>query len=350
MARFSTYRVVNIIRQTHDSVTIQVTRPLFRHNYLPGQTITAKIYRHGSVHYRSYSISSTAGIDKYLSFTVKKVPGGVVSSYFNDALSVGDRVELFIAEPSSFCLRHSKQHYNTMLLFGAGSGVTPLFSILKYTLRNFPHCEITLVLGNREESDIIFRDELLALQQQHPKTLHCYFTLTQPDQHWSGRTGRIDAPLINAIISSFLNRDSKPDITFVCGPEGLMDTVENTMCGALGPNLHILRESYTRSNVNTKTTHTFPDTSITIVDGDASIQIPVESGESILAAAIKHNIDLKHSCKSGFCSACRCKIRKGKVSLEGYSCLTEKERNEGSTLLCIGYPDSHDVVIETQGP
>ena len=173
-------------------------------NYLPGQYLTIKFVIDGKEVRRSYSLNSCPFRDEPLQVTVKRVKGGLVSNWVNDRLKVGDQLEVMPPQ-GRFYANIQAEDYKTYFLFAAGSGITPMMSILTSVLQASPHSVVNLLYGNSNQSSIIFKEELESLQAQYPNRLTVVHTLSSPKvwsswKRWKGEKGRIDGPTIEKFI------------------------------------------------------------------------------------------------------------------------------------------------------
>ena len=197
MSDYYTLKVKDIIKETDDTVTIQFKQPLFKKvKYISGQFLTVIIPVNGEKLRRSYSMSSAPNLDSHIGVTVKRVENGVVSNYLNDHIKKGDSIEI-MKPMGNFTLEPNKQGKRNIILFGGGSGITPLMSILKSALYFEPNSAVSLVYANSDEDCIIFKDQLDALKEKFGERFNLVHVLSQPKQMWNGHTGRMDEIIIN---------------------------------------------------------------------------------------------------------------------------------------------------------
>jgi ring-1,2-phenylacetyl-CoA epoxidase subunit PaaE len=280
---------------------------------------------------------------------VKKVEGGLVSDLLVNHLSPGDMVELlppmgnFTFEPDARRVRH-------IVLIGAGSGITPLFSILKTVLHAEPESYVSLIYGNRNLQSIIFKAELDALMQQYGgrmKLVHC---LSQPPDVWYGASGRINPDLLNEIFDSIEPAKKVDDtIYYLCGPTGMMQSAEEVLKRNGVADKKILKESFFNAELNTaKEQHLAEqkDAEVTIHLDGKIYHITVPHGSTVLEAALDENIRMPYSCQSGLCTACMGKCIEGELMLDAPDGLSDEEIAAGYVLTCVGRPKTAKVVIE----
>ena len=364
--KFYALPIDEIRDETTDAYTVFFKNPdpeVFQ--YLPGQYLTLKLNVNGEELRRCYSLSSCPYSDERLSVTIKRVEDGRASNHIIDNLKAGDVVEIlppmgnFILQPEADISRHH-------ILIGAGSGITPLMSMLKSVLKTEPKSKVTLWYGNRSEDSIIFKDELIELSKAHGERLHVYYTLSRPGDDWKGFTGRLDAERIYDLISELFMTDEYRKFYYVCGPNGLMESAEAAMeKHAINPS-DVHREFYSAPAPSDEKIQAANDSELpesqTLSDGteeyeiitqklklilnDKTTELTVEPEEFILDAAIKAKLDPPYACQSGICTTCRAFLHSGVVSMDETEGLSEEELNEGFILTCQAHPLTDDIEIE----
>ncbi|MFD1187936.1 2Fe-2S iron-sulfur cluster-binding protein, partial [Pontibacter rugosus] len=351
-------KVVEITKETVDAATIHFEHPDKKNiDYKPGQFLTLIIPVEGKEIRRSYSLSSTPHESPRLSVTVKRVDGGLMSNYLLDTLQVGQ--EMKVMEPiGNFCLTCAPSNQRHVLLFGAGSGITPLMSILKAVLREEPNSQVTLVYGNRNEASVIFREQLQELQAKFEARLQVEYVYSQPTHDCEHR-GRMNQSLVLKILERRRLAKVENAVYFMCGPEGMMEEVRHALDVLHVPADRIFRESFVSNKLTDQqqqaqhgdvaaseddgeiTTQT-----VTVIYEGAEYSFEVEPDQTILEAALEQDIDLPYSCQAGLCTACRGKCLSGKVHLDEREGLSDAEMEEGYVLNCVGHPLTNNVVIE----
>ncbi|GAB3526720.1 phenylacetate-CoA oxygenase/reductase subunit PaaK [Pontibacter brevis] len=352
-------KVVAITRETPDAITIYFEHPDKKViSYKPGQFLTLILPIDGKEVRRSYSLSSTPHEAPRLAVTVKRVEGGLMSGYLVDHLQVGQEVK--VMEPlGNFCLTCAPSNQRQVILFGAGSGITPLMSILKTVLTEEPGSKVTLLYGNRDENSVIFKEQLQQLEAANPNRLHIEYIYSQP-KHDCEHRGRMNQSFVLKILERLQLTRLQEAVYFMCGPEGMMEEVRHALDVLHVPADRIFRESFVSSKVlepqgaqqpQHGTVTLFEDDEITtqtvtIIYEGAEYTVEVEPDQTILEAALQQDIDLPYSCQAGLCTACRGKCLSGKVHLEESDGLSDAEIGEGYVLNCVGHPLSGNVVIE----
>lgn len=337
-------QVQKIVRETDDAATLHFWHPISEQlRYKAGQFLTVLVPgADGKKVRRSYSMSSSPATDSSVAITVKRVKGGLVSNYLCDQVRAGDFLE--VIEPMGR-FTYEQPHSGNLVMIGAGSGITPLFAILKTVLKTTDR-RILLIYGNRDEKSIIFKDALQQLESEYAGRLSIVYILSRPSQYWVGHRGRINQA--NSIWFMKENRvDFKNDYFYMCGPEAMMDEMHKIYRLFEVPEEHIFYERFNAPVQDEE--EQLPDLkkqTVTVqYDGETHI-FEVEPHQTILEAALELDIDLPYSCQAGMCTACLGKCLEGVVKMDEDEGLTEKEIAAGYVLTCVSRPMSEGVVIE----
>ncbi|GAB2794357.1 ring-1,2-phenylacetyl-CoA epoxidase subunit PaaE [Hymenobacter luteus] len=364
----SAYLTLNVVELTHetpDAVTIHFEHPDRQAVACqPGQFLTLILPcgPGGKKERRAYSLSSTPAEAPRLAVTVKRVSGGLVSNYLLDTVRVGQQVEV-MAPLGNFTLTPQPNAARSIVLVGAGSGITPLMSMLKAVLREEPRSQVLLVYGNRNEQSVIFAEQLRRLEQQYAGRLQVEHVYSQPITPTSGHqhTGRLNRTMLLRILEQRHQFPAAQAEYYLCGPEGMM-TEAYAALELLGvPASRIRRESFVAAadasetaaaqpsghgDVSTAADDTPGAYTVTIHYEGSEYQVAVAPNQTILEAALDQDIDLPYSCQAGLCTACRGKCLSGKVHLDEREGLSDSEIKQGYVLTCVGHPLTADVVIE----
>ncbi|QDA61404.1 ferredoxin--NADP reductase [Hymenobacter jejuensis] len=361
---YLTLNVVELTHETPDTVTIHLETPGRQPVASePGQFLTLILPcgPAGKKERRSYSLSSTAHEAPRLSVTVKRVPGGLVSNYLLDTVQVGQQIEA-MAPLGNFTIKTNPKAARSIVLIGAGSGITPLMSILKAVLREEPNSHVLLVYGSRNEAAVIFSKQLHQLETQYGRRLQIEHVFSQPaNPAASQHTGRLNRTMLLRILEQLHQFPAAQAEYFLCGPEGMM-TEARAALDLLGvPAAQIRRESFVAAaetqeaaaaqpnghgDVSDSDTDEIVTRTVTINYEGSEYEVSVEPSQTILEAALDQDIDLPYSCQAGLCTACRGKCLSGKVHLDEREGLSDSEMKQGYVLLCVGHPLTSDVVLE----
>jgi ring-1,2-phenylacetyl-CoA epoxidase subunit PaaE len=343
-------KVKEVIQETPEAVTIAFWHPLSEMiKYNAGQFLTILLNINGEKVRRSYSMSSSPHTDTAPAVTVKRVPGGLVSNWLIDNVKEGDFLE--VLEPTGhFIAQPDARNARTVVLIGAGSGITPLISVAKSMLKIETESRVVLLYGNRNENTIIFKHKL---DEQYGDRLLVKYTLSQPLNDWAGPTGRLNQSHILRLLEEIKGFVPTQAEYFLCGPDGLMDEAKNALALLKVPTEHIHKESFATATTHHPVHEVEDDGSlktqeVTVLYEGSEYKFMVEPHQTILEAALELDIDLPYSCQAGMCTACMGKCTSGKVQLDEEDGLTKAELAAGFILTCVAHPLSKDVVVEIE--
>ena len=355
--KFYSLMVSELVRETVDtlSITFDVPNDLKEiFSYKHGQYITVKVPVNGEDNRRAYSICTSPVTDKKLTISVKKVDDGVVSRYINEFLKVGDIIEV-MPPLGNFTIELNPAQSTSYVLIGAGSGITPLMSILKTVLTVEPYSKVYLLYQNRSQDNIIFEGQLGELESVYSDRFFVTYILSRPDEKWKGERGRLDSDYIEKFIYQNLGKDIFTAHYFLCGPDGLMSASETALRNLKAASYQIHKETFSlppvkEDDVNSNIILDSADNIITrkvkIILYSEESQFEVEPDETVLTAAQREGQDPPFSCQIGACSTCRAKLKSGKVFMDERDSLTDEEIEEGYILTCQSHPLTDDVVID----
>jgi len=352
VSKFHPLAIARVDRETRDAVAItfdvpDALREQFR--FAHGQHLTLRADVAGADVRRSYSICSAVG-DGALRIAVKRSPGGVFSTWANESLKAGDVVD--VMPPLG--------HFNVPLDAGgahhylgvaAGSGITPLLSIVKTTLETEPRSRFTLIYGNRASSSVMFKEELAALKDRHLDRFNLVHVLSREAQDIDLLHGRIDRAKADALLAHWVDLDGV-DAAFVCGPEGMMDAVTGALRARGFPDAKIKVERFAASiprhvHVEREVPRAgHAECEATVVIDGATRTFTLQKGkENLLDAGLRNGVELPYSCKGGVCSTCRCRIVEGEVDMDVNFALEDYEVQRGFILACQSYPVTDTVKV-----
>ena len=352
-AHFHNLKVKNIKKETADCVSIafdipENIAPEFK--YKEGQNITIRKIINGQDVRRSYSICA-APFEGELRVAIKKVDCGLFSQFANDELKVGDALEV-LSPVGNFTSKITENDKN-FLAIAAGSGITPVISIIKHTLAAIPESNFTLIYGNRSRNSIIFFEELEGLKNKYINRFNLINILSREQTDNSLQYGRITPEKLNDLkhITDF----SKIDRVYICGPERMIFSSNEYLQGIGIPKDRIHFELFTIPGETVSQIITpevidkgdLNQADITVkVDGRSFNFKLARDGSSILDAALALDIDLPYACKGGVCCSCRAQITKGSVEMDSNFALDDEEVEAGFVLTCQSHPTSDKVVVD----
>jgi len=352
VSKFHSLPVAKVEREPRDAICVtfdvpDALRDLFR--FEPGQHLTLRTRLADEDIRRSYSICSPAGGP--LRIAVKRTPGGLFSMWANDALREGATLDVMppmghfnvVADASV------SRHY---LGIAAGSGITPLLSIVATALMGEPRSRFTLIYGNRASSTVMFRDELGALKDRYLDRLNLVHVLSREPQDIELLHGRIDRAKADALFETWVPI-ANVDYAFICGPEGMMDAVRESLLahGLAAEQIRIERFAASIPK-HTHVPRPLPQAAHSecevnvIIDGSQRMFLVEKSVENIIDGGLRNGIELPYSCKGGVCSTCRCKLVDGEVDMDVNFALEDYEVARGFILACQSYPVTDKVTID----
>ena len=332
--------VSNIKQETVDSVVVSFKidkESKSVYTFKAGQYLTLFSKIKGKEIKRSYSICSDPQSGK-LQVGVKAIKNGVYSNYINDALRVGDTVEVSFPE-GRFILDKSPANY---LAFAAGSGITPIISIASDELRKNSNSIFVLGYGNKTLGSSMFKDALSDLKKEFPNRFFVHNTYSQennPDSFF----GRIDSGFINQVLKQHYSIDFEK--VLLCGPEKMIQSATKLLKDKSFNENQILFELF-YSEASEKTTISSKNSKATLIYDDETLSLEVPENMTILDAALQKNIDVPYSCQGGVCSSCIAKVSSGSASMLQNNILTDSEIEEGLVLTCQAVPKTQEITVD----
>lgn len=349
---FHTLAVKNIHHVTKDCVVITFGIPENLEkdfSFRQGQNITIKTNIDGEEIRRSYSICSSP-LDNELRVAVKKVYEGSFSTFANQKLKEGDVLEV-LPPTGAFFTEVNSSNKKNYVFFAAGSGITPVISIIKTILFVEPESSVTLVYGNRNVSSIIFKEDLEALKDKYLQRFRIYHILSRERTEATINYGRIDAEKCRQL-GKIIDL-AAVDEFFICGPEKMMFTVKQFLELRGIPTNKIHFELFTTPSGRNTTIYTAKNTQeeegseITVkMDGRTITFMLDYNSNTILDAALAQGADLPFSCKGGVCTTCKARLLEGEVDMEVNYGLEQEEVKAGFILTCQSHPRSKKVLVD----
>ncbi|MBO4221174.1 1,2-phenylacetyl-CoA epoxidase subunit PaaE [Bradyrhizobium neotropicale] len=350
--RFHRLAVNDLRRETADAISMTFAIPkelASDYSFAPGQYLTLRTMLDGEEVRRSYSICSGPD-DGELRIAVKKVDGGAFSNWAAEDLKTGD--ELDVMTPTGrFGVAPAPEEARIYVGFAAGSGITPILSIVKGVLAREPQSRFFLFYGNRSTSGMLFLEELEELKDRFLQRFSLFHVISGEEQDIPILHGRLEGEKVRVLLRSLVPAASV-DHVFICGPIGMSEEIEAT-CRDLGlgdDKIHVERfvsEFGGKPRPKKIVEPGAPPKALAslIIDGKRR-EVPVADGEAILDAALRAGIDLPFACKGGMCSTCRAKLVEGKAEMELNYSLEPWELQAGFILTCQARPCSDKVVVD----
>ncbi|MBB6290484.1 MULTISPECIES: 1,2-phenylacetyl-CoA epoxidase subunit PaaE [unclassified Pseudomonas] len=355
MSKFHSLRIREVRPETREAVSIAFDIPAelteqFRFNQ--GQHLVVRAQIDGEEVRRSYSICSAVN-DGELRVAVKRVGGGVFSAYANDVLKAGQSLE--VMPPSGrFGIELNPARHGKYLAVAAGSGITPILSIVKSLLQAEAHSSVTVVYGNRSSGSAMFRDALEALKNQYLGRLNLIFVFSREQQDVDLYNGRIDADKCGQLFQRWIDVKTL-DAAFICGPQLMTETVQEQLKANGMPSERIHFELFAvAGGAERRHREASADagvdqavSQITVISDGRQLAFGLPRNTvSILDAGNEQGAELPYSCRAGVCSTCKCKVLEGEVEMDSNHALEDYEVAAGYVLSCQSYPLTDKVVLD----
>lgn len=354
MAEFHKIKVADIYKETKDTsvITFDIPQDLKEDfEFTPGQHLTLRRDINGEDIRRSYSLCSSPLEDQW-KVAVKQIPEGKFSTYANETLKAGD--ELDVMSPSgTFGVESNKEFKKNYLFFAAGSGITPLMSMIKTHLANEPNSTCKLFYVNKTVKSIIFKEELEQLRNTYFGRLEIYYFLTKERRDIELFNGRFDDEKMQVLTKTFIDIPDTNEV-FLCGPENMVNYVSEYLVNSGLPKELVHFELFVKglSEEDIKRAERLAQqnvegTEVTIVDGGKDFHFTMtKEYDNILDAALGAGADLPFACKGGVCSTCKCEVKEGTVEMKINYALEEFEVAKNWVLSCQAVPTSDKVVVD----
>ncbi len=321
-----------------------------------GQYLTLKADIGAETLSRSYSICS--GEDQGpLQIAIKRVAGGRFSNWANDHLQPGDVIES-LPPQGHFTVDIDPKHHKNYMCIAAGSGITPILSIIRTVLAREPHSHVTLIYGNRRSGSVMFRDDLSFIKNRYLERFQWINIMDEEDQGSDLLNGRIDNSKGAALHKAGLIDILSTDEAYICGPEAMMSEVSRGFRASGLSERQIHYELFSSSSEDAETVlekarqrqQQFGEersSRVTLIADGRSIRFQLAAvGENILDAGLHQGMELPHACKNGVCSTCKAKLIKGQVDMDLTHGLEQREIEEGYILTCQAHPISDEVIVD----
>ncbi|MBD3409914.1 MAG: 2Fe-2S iron-sulfur cluster binding domain-containing protein [Ignavibacteriales bacterium] len=345
-------RVLGKKRQAKDAVSFTLEEINGKTiGFKPGQYLTFLFDDGGKEIRRCYSICASPLDAPTLEIGLKRVVGGAVSGRMVDDVKEGD--ELTALTPlGNFVAEIDPDTKRKLVLVGAGSGVTPLLSILRAALALEPETDIAFIYGNHDEESIMFREEIESLAEEYGDRFRLLRRLTAPSATWDGARGRYDRQLFVEDVKGFGEEFVREGEFYLCGPRGFMRAAERALEELGVEKQRVNKEDFEAPAATEEPPEEAGDEArtVTIILGGEKHSVEVKASQSVLEAALAQGLDIPYGCTFGSCAACKARLAQGEYRLDDQTAISEEDVDEGFRLTCVGYPLSDDVVIDYDDP
>ncbi|WP_306351297.1 ferredoxin--NADP reductase [Flavobacterium sp. '19STA2R22 D10 B1'] len=346
MSTFHSLKIKEIKRETSKAVSVLFDVPeslQADYNFTAGQYLNLKTTLNGKEIRRAYSICSPSN-SKELRIAIKAVSNGVFSTYANEQLKVGDFLD--VAKPEGkFVFEPDSSLQKNYAAFAAGSGITPIMSILSTILINEPLSSFVLVYGNRTPEDTIFHKQLHDLQMQFTGRLFVHYVYSQSKIEGE-LFGRIERSTVNFVLKN-KHKEIEFRTFYLCGPEEMINIVSDVLKENNVPEKKIKFELFTASTEEHIIEKSLDGhTKITVLVDDEETSFVMSQQQTILDASLKQGVDAPYSCQGGICSSCLARITNGTAEMKKNSILTDGEIAQGLILTCQAHPTSSDLYVD----
>lgn len=349
MPVFNALRVADVRRETADTVSVAFTIPdelAAAYDFAPGQHVAIRMPGpDGDEVRRSYSICS--GLDDgELRVAVKNISGGVVGVFANERLKPGDVLDV-MTPAGRFTTAIDPANAKSYLGIAAGSGITPVISLIRSVLAREPKSRFTLVYGNRGPTTVIFREALEDLKDRYLDRFQLIHVFSREQQHSPLLNGRIDAEKLAALAEHLLDVPSY-DEAFVCGPEPMTLAVRDSLVALGMEPAHVHLELFGSHAAASRPPRaaTADRRQVTVILNGIKTEVEAHPDDTVLEAGQDAGLDLPFSCRGGVCATCRAKVIEGAVSMDVNYALEQWETDAGFVLTCQSHPTTDHVVVD----
>ncbi|WP_179339719.1 2Fe-2S iron-sulfur cluster-binding protein [Winogradskyella ludwigii] len=354
MAQFYKLKIQDIYKETEDTSVITFYVPIELHNtfkFRQGQHLTLKADINGEDVRRSYSLCSSP-LDSQWKVAVKLIPGGKFSTYINETLKTGDQLEV-MAPSGTFGVEVNASKPKNYLFFAAGSGITPVLSMVKAHLQAEPNSTCKLFYVNKTAKSIIFKEELEQLRNTYFGRFEIYYFLTKERRDIELLNGRFDDEKMKILTNTFIDIPDTSEV-FLCGPEKMVNYVSEYLINKGLPKELVHSELFVTglSDEDIKRAERLAKqnvegTEVVIVDGGKEFTFTMtKEYDNILDAALGAGADLPFACKGGVCSTCKCEVKEGAVEMKINYALSDKEVSQNLVLSCQAVPTTEKVIVD----
>ncbi len=358
---FHSLKISKIVSETTDTKTIYFDIPTHlkqEYHHLPGQYLTLKTLINGEETRRAYSICTSPDA-KEPGVTIKKVHKGLMSVFANENLQPGDTLDVMTPE-GHFVVKTDHQKSRDHYFIAAGSGITPVISMIQAILEEEPKSVSYLLYGSRSESEIIFKEKLNNLVKKYEGQLFVEHVISQPDTRktggigglfakkitdWRGLKGRINADNCSDFFKEYppINEEKQ---YYLCGPGDFIEKIAGFLTALHIDKKTIHKEYFSAASSDNKKSEAGVSTAIvTVTLKGESFDISVTKGKTILDTLVDAKKDPPYSCTSGACSTCMAKVTEGEVNMDSCYALDDDEVAAGYILTCQAHPKTEKVAL-----
>lgn len=347
--RYHRLRIAQVRRETSDAISVRFELPADLRSafaFTHGQHLGLRSTLDGIELRRSYSICASAQSGE-LRIAIKRVAGGQFSQWAFASLREGDSIDVLTPQ-GGFHTALDPMHSKHYVAFAAGSGITPILSILASTLEAEPHSRCTLIYCNRRTVDAMFQEELADLKDRHLRRFAMYHVFSQEAQEVELFSGRLDRARVERFVDTLIPVAGIDEV-FVCGPGGMIDEVEAALVGRGVPATHIHSERFgipLAATAPAAQPGAAAHAQLTLIlDGRRHTVAMLPTDASVLDAAIRRGLDLPYSCRGGMCCTCRAKVLEGAIGMRRNFGLEPRDIAAGYVLTCQGVPTTPTVTV-----
>lgn len=347
---FHELRVSEVSPLTDDSVTVTFDVPADlqpRFDFIPGQHVTVRHAVDGEDVRRSYSICAPAGSGK-LRVGIKRLRGGAFSTYATEDLKAGDVLDV-MPPVGEFTIDIDPTRPRRAVAIAAGSGITPVLSLISTSLEMEPESSWALIYGNRTANSVMFLDELEGLKDRYHPRFQLFHILSREGSDVPLLSGRIDGEKLETIHQVLLG-PTEVDGWYLCGPYDMVMTARETLTGLGVEESAIHDELFFAGPLDTSKLPPEPppgegSVDLTVILDGRAVDTRMTQDTSILDAALRVRSELPFSCKGGMCATCKGRIEEGEVEMTKNYALVDSEVDAGFVLTCQAHPVTDRVVV-----
>ena len=345
MSTFHKLTIEKIIKETADAVSILFTIPeelKKAYTFVAGQYVTLKTTINEQEVRRAYSICASPNSNQ-IKVAVKAIEKGLFSNYATTKLKENTLIE--VSEPEGKFILQPKANKN-YIGFAAGSGITPVLSMIRSVLENEDTATFTLVFGNKKAEKTIFFDELNTLETEYTSRFNLHYIFSEEVRN-NSKFGRIDTNHVNYFLKN-IHKDVSFEAAYLCGPEAMINVVSETLQENDFKKENIHFELFTSSieSEEIPSAYTTGKSEITVLLDDEETTFSMDKKDTLLAASLRNKLDAPYSCQGGVCSSCIAKVTEGRAAMSKNSILTDDELVEGFVLTCMAHPTTPKVVLD----